>query len=97
MRTVDFRTFPDRSELRSQLIDAFDEIDLDDGEQTEPIADDAAVGVGYPAELTDAELRERANEVRTQVEALLDDGVKVRFALDDGEAEDDEGSPDHLD
>lgn len=95
MRTVDFRPFPDRSELREQLIAAFGEVDLGDASTTEPIAEDAAVGIAFPAELSDDELRERAEALRAQVEDRLTDAT-VRFVLADGQAGTDEGSPDHL-
>jgi hypothetical protein len=86
MRIVDFHTFPSGTEHRNALVEAVAEIDLGELRQTDPVADDAPLAIGFPAEWSDDEVKERAAELQEELEPSLADGVALRFALDDADA-----------
>lgn len=99
MRTVDFQTFPDSSELRGRLLEAFDGVDVAtarDAHKTEPIDPSSPLGIGFPADLDDDAVRERAETLRGALSAALGGDAEVRFQVADGSSETAGGSPDHL-
>ena len=83
MRIVDFRTFPDGSEPRNALMEAFSGLDLGVGEQTTPIENDTPIGVGYPQEWADDQVEEHAAALRDELASRIGDGVAVRYILHD--------------
>ena len=96
MRIVDFQTLPDSNELRGRLLEAFDEVDASDARRAEPTDPSTPLGVGFPADLDDDAVRERAEAVRTALSAVIGDAAQVRFQLADGQSETAGGAPDHL-
>lgn len=96
MRIVDVHTFPDQSELRSSLLTAWETLTGDRGERTDPVDPAAPLGLGFPDDLSDAELRERADGIRDRLDAALGDAGSVRLQLADGPSDEAGGSPDHV-
>ncbi|MDO9353770.1 MAG: hypothetical protein Q7T55_08745 [Solirubrobacteraceae bacterium] len=96
MRIVDFSPLPDRWEGREHLDTALGKVDLGDGRRTDPIDTAAAFGLGLPAELDDAAVRERAAHVRAELDGLMPEGYTVRFELADAERENASGAPTHV-
>lgn len=99
MRIVDFQTLPDANELRGRLLDAFDGLGADevgDARKTEPTDPSTPLGIGFPAELDDDAVRERAEALRAALSASMGDDAQVRFQLADGPSDTAGGSPDHL-
>lgn len=96
MRIVDFRTLPDTNELRDRLVRAFGEIDAGEAVQADPIEPSTPLGVGYPAELSDDDVRARADELRERLAAELGDEAQVRFDLADAQSATAGGAPDHV-
>ena len=95
MRIVDVHTFPDQSEIRNQLVAAWEALDGDRGERSDPVDPAAPLGLGFPAELSDDEVRERADAIRDRLDAALGDAGTVRLQLADGQSDEAGGSPDH--
>lgn len=87
MRIVDFHTFPDGSEQRSALLDAAEAIDLGELTTVTAVAPDAPIAFAFPDDLSEDEIRERAQSLADELTAKLDGETVARFEFEDAEAD----------